>query len=116
MNHIVFKWCSDKKIPEELYHMTSELVGYSKLDNFAIYKMNFNCSIGVLKLLYEDNDNNMNIFEEVSKQLRIFKIQKIEYNLKGEKYVNKDLEKFSTFLQYYYEEKGNINIIEQINK
>jgi hypothetical protein len=114
LNHIVFKWCSDEKIPEDLYHMTSELVGYSKLDNFAIYKMDFNCSIGVLKLLYEDND--LDIFQEVSKQLRVFKIQKIVHKLRGKKYVNKDLEKFSTFLQYYYQEKGNINIIEQINK
>ena len=114
MNHIVFKWCSDKNIPEDLYHMTSELVGYSKLDNFAIYKMDFNCSISVLKMLYEDNDSN--IFEEVSKQLRVFKIQKIVHKSKGKEYVNKDLDKFSIFLQYYYQEKGNINIIEQINK
>ena len=115
MNYIVFKWRSVDKIPEDLYQMTSELVGYSKLDNFAIYKMNFNCGMGVLKMLYEDNDNDKNIFVKVSKQLRIFKIQKIIHKLKGKEYVNKDLEKFSTFLQYYYEEKGNIDIIEQIN-
>ena len=114
MNHIVFKWCTDKKIPSDLYQMTSERVGYSKIDDYAIYKIDFNCGIGVLKLLYEDND--MNIFDEVSKQLRLFKIQKIIHKSKGKKYVNKDLDKFSTFLQYYYNEKGNINIIEQINK
>ena len=114
MNYIVFKWCTNRDIPEDLYQMTSELVGYSKIDDFPIYKMNFNCTMTVLKMLYEEND--LDIFKEVSKQLRVFKIQKIVHKSRGEKYVNKDLEKFSIFLQYYYEEKGNINIIEQINK
>jgi len=114
LNSIVFKWCSKEQIPEDLYLMTSELVGYSKIDFFAIYKMTFNCDIGVLKLLYEDRD--IDIFSEVSKHLRKFKIQKIVYKMIGKNYVNEDLEKFSVFLQHYYREKGNINIIEQINK
>jgi hypothetical protein len=113
LNSIAFKWCSDKRIPEDLYHLTSELVGYSKLDDFAIYKIEFNCGIEILKLLLS-NDSDLNVFSEVSKQLRIFKIQKIVYKVLGEEYVNKDLEKFSTFLQHYYNEKGDINIIEII--
>jgi len=115
LNSIVFKWCSSaEKIPDDLYYLTSELVGYSKLDYFAIYRITFNCDIGVLKLLYEDRD--VDIFLEVSKHLRKFKIQKIVHKLRGDKYSNEDLEKFSVFLQYYYMGKGKINIIEQINK
>jgi len=101
-------------IPNDLYLLTNELVGYSRLDDFAVYSILFNYDLGVLKLLFQDDDNNVNIFSEVSKQLRVFKIQKIVQKVKGKKYVNKDLDKFSIFLQYYYEGKGNINIIEQI--
>lgn len=115
MNQLVFKWCSNDSIPDDLYHMTTEHVGFSRIDNFPVYRITFNCSIGVLKLLYDD-DKNIDIFSEVSKQLRKFKIQKIVYKSEGKEYVNSDLEKFSVFLQYYYEEKGKINIIEQINK
>lgn len=113
MNYITFKWCSDEKIPEDLYLMTSELVGYSRLDDFAIYKIDFKYSIGILKSLLSE-DKNVNVFSEVSKHLRKFKIQKIVHKVEGKEYKNKDLDKFSTFLQYYYDEKGNINIIEQI--
>jgi hypothetical protein len=111
LNSITFKWCNDNNIPDDLYHITSELVGYSRIDNFAIYRITFNCDIGILKLLLS-NDDNIDIFSEVSKQLRVFKIQKIIHKVMGEKYVNKELEKFSTFLQYYYIGKGDINIIE----
>lgn len=111
MNQIVFKWCSNENLPNDLYQMTSEQVGFSRLDDFPIYAIRFDCGIGVLKLLYDDTNND--IFTEVSKQLRKYKIQKIIHNVKGEVYKNTDLDKFSTFLQYYYSGKGNINIIEQ---
>lgn len=113
MNYIVFKWCSNEKIPEDLYLMTSELVGYSRIDNFAIYRIEFIHGLGILKSLLSEN-KNVNVFSEVSKHLRKFKIQKIIHKANGKEYKNKDLDKFSTFLQYYYDEKGNINIIEQI--
>ena len=93
--------------------MTSELVGYSQLDNFAIYKMGFKYSIDILRLLLTEDKNN-DIFSEVSKHLRKFKIEKVIHKLQGKDYVNKDLEKFSIFLQHYYNEKGNINIIEYV--
>jgi len=93
--------------------MTSEMVGYSQLDNFAIYKMEFKYSIGILKALLSD-DTNEDVFSEISKHLRKFKIEKVIHKLQGKDYVNKDLEKFSIFLQHYYSEKGNINIIEWV--
>ena len=96
--------------------MTSEQVGFSRIDNFPIYAIQFDCGIGIgiLKLLYDDT--NTDIFSEVSKQLRKYKIQKIIHNVRGGIYNNTDtdLNKFSVFLQYYYSEKGNINIIKHI--
>lgn len=113
LKQIVFKWCSNNKIPTDLYSLTNELIGYSRIDDFPIYSILFKYDLGVLKFLFQD-EKDINIFSEVSKQLRIFKIQKIVHKTEGKKYVNSDLDKFSTFLQYYYDEKGDINIIEQI--
>ena len=113
MSYLVFKWRTQRKIPTDLYHITNEMVGYSRIDDFPFYKINFECDISLLKNLYEDDD--CDIFEEVSKQLRKFKIQKIIYKMKGLEYTNKDLDKFSIFLQYYYSENGDIDIVEQIN-
>jgi hypothetical protein len=111
LNKIVFKYCSNDKIPNELYNLTDSLVGYSSIDNYPIYLIKFKCSIKAFESLYNDNEN-INIFSEISKHLRNYKIQKIIHKSKGLKYNNDDLEKFSIFLQYYYDEKGNINIIE----
>jgi len=94
--------------------MTHSLVGYSRIDDYPIYMMKFNCNIEVLKILTDNNSSN--IFPEISKHLRKFKIQKIVQKVDGKIYENEDLEKFSVFLQYYYNEKGNINIIEQITQ
>lgn len=110
----MFKWCSNNTIPKDLHEITDKLIGYSRIDDNPIYSVNFNCNISVLKLLFQDDNKNINIFSEVSKQLRYFKIQKIIEKSKGKEYVNKELEKFSIFLQHYYNEKGNINIVEQL--
>lgn len=113
MNKIVFKWCSSNPIPSDLYYLTKELVGYSRIDDFPIYSIEFKYSIQILKLLINE-DKNIDIFSEISKHLRKFKIEKVIHKVMGKDYVNEDLEKFSVFLQHYYDEKGNINIIEQI--
>lgn len=113
MNCIVFKWCSNDKLPDDLYYLTSELVGYSRIDDYPIYRIEFNYGIGILKSLLND-DRDFNLFSEISKHLRKFKIEKIIHKLNEENYENKDLEKFSVFLQHYYIGKGKINIIEQI--
>jgi hypothetical protein len=111
LNQIVFKWCSNDPISEELYNLTNEKVGYSRIDNFAVYRIEFKYSTEILKILIAE-ERNIDIFSEVSKHLRKFKIEKVVYKLMGEEYVNEDLDKFSIFLQHYYNEKGNINIIE----
>lgn len=108
---IYFKWYDDlKDIPDELYKMTDELVGKSRIDGSSIYSIVFDHDISKLTELLT-SEKNTNIFDDVSKLLRQYKIQKIIHKINGEVYVNTDMDKFSIFLEYYYTEEGNINII-----
>lgn len=110
MEEIVFKYTSDEKIPDDLYDLTYEQVGFSQLDDCPVYSIRFDCDLGILHKLYDDNYTD-NIFSDINKHLRKYKIQKIRNNMKGETYENKDLEKLAIFLEYYYTSEGNINII-----
>lgn len=101
MCDVQFKYLKEHKIPNELRNLTESLLGYSFIDDSPIYNIQLNINKDlVYDLLFDSFDKNNHI-EGIKMFIRKEKTKK----LLG-KSNDKDIEKFTAFLQYYID---NIN-------
>lgn len=99
---MTFKYCG-VQIPDLLYNMTDSLVGYSSVDDKAIYKINVKIDRKIIDdIIYHVNED-MKHLDKISLFLRKYKTNKLFGTI-----IDKDMELFVTFVQYYYD---NINDI-----
>lgn len=104
MKNIYFKYNVNKKLPEYIHNLTDEMIGYSKLDDSPIYSITFNNINGILYKIYDKYYDDRNIYDDIKIELRTYKIKNI-YN----KEINQD--KYYTFLQFFYDNKMDLTII-----
>ena len=106
MGKIIFRWDSDKEIPEELYDITKQKIGYSRLNGNPIYSIEINLEQKkISELLYTLQENT----EELKPFINNFKILKL-LNKKQEN----DIKKLSTFMYFYNIDKNSFSILEYI--
>lgn len=107
MCDIQFKYLRNYQIPNELRLLTESLLGYSFIDDSPIYNIQLNTNNDLInKLLFDSSDKNIHI-EKIKMFIRKEKTKKL---LK--KIDNKDIEKFTTFLQYYIDNINHMIILQ----
>lgn len=101
MCDVQFKYLKKYEIPNELRLLTESLLGYSFIDDSPIYNIQLNVDKEIVNDLLFDSYNKNNHIEGIKLFIRKEKTKKILG-----KSNDKDIEKFTTFLQYYID---NIN-------
>lgn len=98
--NILFKY--KHNLPDFIYDITDSITGYSKLDDKPIYKISFDINESLINDLLYNSTDRLDYMDNLYLYLRKEKTNKLLNNI-----TNKELDKFNTFLQYYYD-----NIIE----
>lgn len=105
----VFKYIG-KEIPNELRLLTKSLVGYSSIDDHPMYLMETNINKELINNLLYDVYEKEKYIENIRLFLRRFKTLKI---LNGT--VDKEMDRFVTFLQYYHDYIDDIIVLQSNN-
>ena len=101
MCDVQFKYLKKYEIPNGLRLLTESLLGYSFIDDSPIYNIQLNVDKEIVNYLLFDSYNKNKHIEEIKLFIRKEKTKKLL-----RKSNDKDIEKFTIFLQYYID---NIN-------
>jgi len=103
---VIFKY--NHELPDFLYEITDSMIGYSKLDDKPIYKIKFDINEKLVNDILFNSNDRLNYMENVMLFLRKEKTNKLLHHIN-----DSEMEKFLSFVQYYYDHILDLVVLQQ---